>query len=287
MALLVTAAADGVGRRVAEVLVDLGAELHLVATDPALIPHLPGTSRFGSDRAALDAACRDATAALLLPPLGWPTVADEDEAPLREALAAAAVPHLVVVSLQGAAADARHPLTRAHAEREDAWSEVPATVTVLRPSLPMALVPRLFGPDGVIRGPGGDGAVAFVAHDDVARVAAALLRAEPGEERLLEVTGGEALTLEALAARVAALTGLDLAYVDEPAERTRARWSETGAAEGDVEILVGTYLGIADGAFGTVRDTVERIGGRTPTLLESYLEARRELLSDLRPDAAG
>jgi NAD(P)H dehydrogenase (quinone) len=287
MALLVTAAADGVGRRAAEVLADLGAELHLVASDPAIVPQLPGASRFGTDRAALEGACRDVTAALLLPPLGWPTETDEDEAPLREALAAAAVPHLVVVSLQGASADARHPSARAHAAREDAWSEMPATVTVLRPSLPMALVPRLFGPDGVLRGPGGDGAVAFVAHDDVAHVAAALLRAEPGEERLLEVTGGEALTLAALAARVAGLTGLDLSYVDEPAERTRARWSDTGAAEGDVDVLVGTYLAIADGAFGAVRDTVERVAGRTPTPLEPYLEARRELLSHLRPDSAG
>jgi NAD(P)H dehydrogenase (quinone) len=287
MALLVTGAAEGVGRLVAERLAAPEVDLRLVGQDPALLPQLAGSRLYGTDARALEEACQAVEVAVLLPLLAWPRD-DEADAALRAALAAAEGLHLVVVSLQGAAADARHPLARAHHEREEAWRTLPAALTILRPSLPMALVPKLFDPDGALRGPGGDGAVAFVAHADVAATAAAVAMAPaPDERRTLEVTGPEALTLAALATRVGRLTGLDLRYLPEPEERTRSRFLEAGAGEAEVDVLVGTYLAIADGAFAPLRDTVQRLTRAAPLGLERYLEAHRDALSRLRPDSAG
>ena len=78
------------------------------------------------------------------------------------AAAAAGVPHLVYTSYYGAAADATFTHGRLHAATEDHIRASGVPFTFLRDNLYLDFLPDLAGADGVIRGPGGSGAVSAV-----------------------------------------------------------------------------------------------------------------------------
>jgi NAD(P)H dehydrogenase (quinone) len=84
-------------------------------------------------------------------------------------------------------------------------------------------VPMIGGPDGVIRGPAGNGRFSGVALDDVARVArAVLLSPEEHVGHTYDLTGPEELSLAEAAAIVTEVTGQRTYYVEETPEEAFA-----------------------------------------------------------------
>jgi uncharacterized protein YbjT (DUF2867 family) len=104
----------------------------------------------------------------------------------------------------------------------------------------------------------------------VAQVAAAILSSANPLTGTPDITGPEALTLEEAACRLSAITGRNLRFEDESLEEGRKWRSVTGAKDWQVETWVGSYLAIAAGELAPVSDTVERIIGRPPLMLEDY-----------------
>jgi uncharacterized protein YbjT (DUF2867 family) len=177
-------------------------------------------------------------------------------------------------------------MSRDHHQTEQFLDESGLAHTALRDNLYLDLIPELFGPDGVVRGPADDGVVAWVSREDVAQTVAAALANPAAHAGTYDVTGPEAMSLGETARRLSTLLGTDLRYENEPVEEGRAWRRQLDVPEWEVETWVGSYWAIAAGELAAPSDTVERFTGRSPARLEDYFSEHPELLDPLRPGDA-
>jgi uncharacterized protein YbjT (DUF2867 family) len=142
-----------------------------------------------------------------------------------------------------------------------------------------------FDPDGVCRGPGGDGRVALISREDTAAVSAGVLVGPGYENEALDLTGEESYSLDELAAICNEILGLNLRY--EPG--TRAAWLESRIAAGipawDANIGVGSYEALLRGEFDVTSEVVRRVTGRPAESVRSWVGAHRERFERLGVDA--
>jgi NAD(P)H dehydrogenase (quinone) len=189
-----------------------------------------------------------------------------------DAAVAAGVRRLVYTSFASAAPDATFTLARDHFATERYIRASGLAFTFLRDNLYLDFIPLLAGPDGVIRGPAGDGRVAAVARDDIADVAVEVLAAagaHDGATYLL--TGGEAMTLSEAAETLRRHTGREVRYEPETLAEAYASRAGYGAPDWQVDAWVSTYTAIAAGELATVSDDVPRLLGRPATTLAELL----------------
>ena len=123
------------------------------------------------------AALQGAHTLFLVPAAEAPDRVDQHRAAV-DAAAAAGVQRIVYLSFLRAAPDATFTLARDHWHTEQHVRAAGPAWTFLRMSLYLDFIPSMAGPDGVIRGPAGDGRVAAVLRDDVAAAAAPVLTSE-------------------------------------------------------------------------------------------------------------
>ncbi|WP_144719335.1 SDR family oxidoreductase [Agrococcus jejuensis] len=193
-----------------------------------------------------------------------------DHATAIAAAAEAGVGHVVYTSFQSAAPDATFTLGRDHHEAEQALRASGMRWTFLRDGLYQESLVRFADADGVVRGPAGDGRIAAVAQQDIADVAAAVLRdPAPHAGETYTLTGPEAPTMAEAIARGGIATGRTLRYEDETVEDAYAwRRDAWGAEDWQLDAWVSTYTAIADGSLGTVSPDVERVLGRPARSIE-------------------
>ncbi|MFI5838934.1 SDR family oxidoreductase [Catenuloplanes sp. NPDC051500] len=271
----VTGATGHIGGGVARRLAAHGVPLRLIVRDPGRAPDLPhatvATAEYG-DRDASERALRGVRTALMV---------SAAEAPDRlarhrtfiDAAAAAGVHHLVYVSFFGAAADATFTLARDHHATEEHLRASGMAFTALRDNLYADFLAELAGPDGVIRGPAGDGRVAAVARDDVVASAVTVLRApEQHENRVYGLTGPEALTLAEVAAIVSERSGRTVTYLPETVAEAYASRAGYGAPDWQVDAWVSTYTAIAAGELAEVTGDVPLLTGRPATPLRDLVK---------------
>ena len=262
------------GGRVATRLAAAGAAPRLLVRDTARAPDLPGCEVAVAPYSDADAARRALA--------GVDTVlmvsAEEsiDRVALHQrfvdAAADAGVRHLVYTSFVGAGPDATFTLVRDHGATEEHIRRTGMAWTFLRDNIYLDFLPMLAGPDGVIKGPAGDGRVAAVAQDDIADVAAAVLgRPEDHAGRSYDLTGPDARSLDELAATLTALGERPVTYVRETVEEAYASRASSGAPDWQVTAWVTTYLAIAAGELAEVTDDVPRLAGHPARSLEDLL----------------
>lgn len=269
----VTGATGGIGGRVAPRLAERGAELRLIVRDPARAPELPGAevvqvSDYGAGeemRRALDGAER-----LLLVSFEESSDRLEKHKAAIDAAVAAGVGHVVYTSYFGAAADCIFLLGRDHFQTEEHLRASGADWTALRDTFYLDVLP-LYGAEGVIRGPAGNGRLAAVARDDVADVAVEALTGDGHAGQAYPLTGPEAMTMAEVAERVSAFTGRAIEYVEETMEEAWESRRPTGAPDWMIEAWISTYTAIAAGELDGPTDTVERITGHPPIDLEEMM----------------
>ena len=269
----VTGATGGIGGRVAPRLAERGAELRLIVRDPARAPELPGAevvqvSDYGAGeemRRALDGAER-----LLLVSFEESSDRLEKHKAAIDAAVAAGVGHVVYTSYFGAAADCIFLLGRDHFQTEEHLRASGADWTALRDNFYLDVLP-LYGAEGVIRGPAGNGRLAAVARDDVADVAVEALTGDGHAGQAYPLTGPEAMTMAEVAERVSAFTGRAIEYVEETMEEAWESRRPTGAPDWMIEAWISTYTAIAAGELDGPTDTVERITGHPPIDLEEMM----------------
>jgi NAD(P)H dehydrogenase (quinone) len=274
----VTGATGGIGGRVAATLADRGLEQRLVVRDASRAPSL------GADVAEATYADGDAMRAALD---GVETLFLVSGAEARErvkehftavdAAAAAGVARVVYLSFMGAAPDAVFTFARDHHATEERIRATGAEHTFLRSCMYADYVPVFAGEDGVIRGPAGQGRAAFVARDDVAEVAAAVVADGAGHSgKTYDMTGPEALSLSDAAALVSRAAGREVVYEEETLEQARESRRPSGHPDWEIEGWVTSYAAIAAGTLETVSDTVERITARPPRSLADFLREHPE-----------
>lgn len=270
----ITGSTGALGRLVARALSERGLEQRLLVRDPARAPGLAGASLARTSYADPKLARASLQGVSILFMVSGAEAEDrlEQHRTFLDAAADAGVEHVVYTSFLGAAADCTFTLGRDHWATEEHVRALGLGHTFLRDSFYLDFLPELVGEDGVIRGPAGDGRVAAVTRADIARSAVAVLT-DPAahRDRTYDLTGPEALSFDEVAALLTAHTGRTVTYHDESVEEayaSRLRWP---APQWQYDAWVSTYTAIAAGELSTVTDHVQRLTGRAPTGLASYL----------------
>jgi NAD(P)H dehydrogenase (quinone) len=275
MVLGLTGSTGQLGGLVARHLADAGVDQRLLVDRVSRAPRLPGATpvasgRYGDRESAL-AALRSVDVVFMVSAHESAERLEHHRA-FVSAAADAGVSHIVYTSFLGAAPMATFTLARDHFATEQAIRGSGMQYTFLRNSLYLDVLPHFAGPDGVIRGPAGTGRLAPVARADVARAAAAVLRA-PGEHAgaTYQLTGSESMTLEDVAAILAEVTGRTISFHDETIDEAYASRAIYGAAPWQLDAWVSTYVAIRNGEMATVSDDVRTLTGREPMTLRQSL----------------
>ena len=272
----VTGATGQLGGRIARRLAERGVAQRLVVRDAARAPDLPGAevavAAFG-DADAMRAALDGVTTLMFVSASEVPDRVAMHRTAI-DAAVAAGVRWFVYTSFVGAAPEATFTFARHHWHTEEHLRSLGADHTILRDNLYLDYFPLMVWPDGVIRGPGGDGRAAPVARDDIADAAVGVLLDGSGHGgRTYDLTGPRALTLHEVAAEMSRVTGREVSYHDETVEEAYASRAGFGAPDWEVEGWVTTYVAIARGEMELVTDHVRRLAGHPPMTLAEYLEA--------------
>jgi len=271
----VTGSTGGLGGRIAQRLADRGIEQRLVVRDPSRAPALNGAHVVAApaygDADAMRAAFTGAGTVLLVSASESPDRIDQHLTAV-DAAVAAGVERIVYTSFLNAAPDATFTLARHHFATEQRIRSHEVPFTFLRDSLYADVFPYYVGPDGVIRGPAGDGRLAPVARDDIADAAVTVLLSDH-TGHTYDMTGPTTVSLHQVAELIAAATGVAVSYHPETlpeAYESRARYQ---APDWEVEGWVSTYAAIAAGELDAVSDHVERLAGHPPMSMADYLAA--------------
>lgn len=273
-ALAVTGSTGVVGGLVARALAAEGHALRLLVRDASRAPVLPDTTvhvaPYGDGAACADALAGVETLFMVSAAESADRVAEHRS--IVDAAAAAGVRHVVYTSFLGASPDAVFTLARDHAATEQHLRDSGMGWTFLRDAFYLDLVPQLVGDDGVIRGPAGDGRAAFVAQEDVARSAVAVLR-DPAAHSgaTYELTGAESLSFAEAAELLSAARGTTISFHDETVEEAHASRQAWQPEPFEMDAWVSTYTAIAAGEQDVVTDDVERLTGRRPLTLAELL----------------
>jgi NAD(P)H dehydrogenase (quinone) len=271
MVIAVSGATGQLGGRVARLLSAHGVELVLLGRNPAKAPVLP-EARFAhadfTDPDSVERALADVETFFFVSA----TESQHRAAQQRdvvEAAARAGVQRVVYVSFVNAAPDCTFTFGRDHYWTEQAIRASGMAFTFLRDNLYQDVIPHFAGPDGVIRGPAGDGRIGAVSREDVAQVAAAVLLAALEDAQhdgvSYDVTGPRAFTLHEAAEILSEALGRPISYHPESlseAYESRARFR---AQRWEVDGWVTSYAAAAAGELDVVTDVVERLTGRPAT----------------------
>lgn len=246
-----------------------------VSRDPARLEVAAGLRVVAADFARpeqLAQACEGGHALFLVSlPEGQARV-DKHHNVIRAA-EAAGISHIVYLSFLGAAADARVPQQRWHADTEAHLARSRMRWTVLRPSLYQeALLTSAGFIDGLtLCAPAGGGQLAAVARDDVAAVAAqVLLEGEQHAGAVLDVTGPKSYRWDALAALLRSPEGAPLRYRPITDDEYRHRLRAQGRPESLIDGLSSLFGEVRAGQLSTVTDTVARVGRTAARPLEAW-----------------
>ncbi|MBA8817380.1 uncharacterized protein YbjT (DUF2867 family) [Microbacterium halimionae] len=273
----VTGSTGALGGKVASLLSDDGYSLRLLARSPERAPALPNSAVVECNFGDLD----QATEALRGVEVLFMVSAAEHEDRLAQHLTfvdaaqAAGIKHIIYTSFQGAAPGALFTLARDHYATEQHIKASGMSWTMLRDSFYLDFLTAVVGEDGVIRGPAGDGRVAAVSRDDVARVAAEVLRNPKAHAvTTYDLTGPTAVSFDETAKIISKATGQRVTFHNETlaeAYESRKPW---GAPDWQNDAWVSTYTAIAAGEVSAVSDAVEKITGQKPMSLEQFVAAR-------------
>jgi uncharacterized protein YbjT (DUF2867 family) len=181
----VTGSTGALSGRVAARLAEQRHDLRLVVRDAEQAPHLEGVDveeATYADFAAMRAALVGVDTLFFVSATESQDRVQQDTTAV-DAAAAAGVRRIVYLSFLAAASDATFTFARDHWATEEHIRGLGLAYTFLRPSLYLDLVPTWASLDGVIGGPAGDGRIAWVARDDLADVAVAVLTGPSRRQR--------------------------------------------------------------------------------------------------------
>jgi uncharacterized protein YbjT (DUF2867 family) len=270
--LAITGSTGRLGGRVARLLE--GVPQRLVVRDAARVPAIAGCETAVAtydDGAAVRAALTGIDTVFMVSGAEHPDRVAQHRS-FVDAAAAAGVSHLVYTSFHGASPTATFTLARDHHATEEHIRASGLTFTFLRDNLYADFFPLMADERGVIRGPAGDGRVSAVAMDDIAAVAAEVLR-DPGRHAgaTYDLTGPVALTLHEVAEIITASGTGTVRYVPETIEEAYASRAVYQAPSWQVDAWVSTYTAIAAGELAKVTDDVRTLSGHPPMTLAEML----------------
>ncbi|MBB1034328.1 SDR family oxidoreductase [Dietzia sp. CQ4] len=266
--LAVTGATGALGGSVARRLAERGLAQRLIVRNAERAPSLPGADVAEAsyeDGEALADALRGIETVFFV---SGHEAADRESVHRSavDAFVAAGVRRVVYTSFLGASPEASFTFARTHHATEEMIRATGMDFVFLRPSFYLDYVADWADAEGVIRGPAGDGRIAWVAREDLAEAAAVVLSTEGHDGRTYDLTGDELLTLDQTAARLTEATGTTYRFQNESVDQAYAsrRQGYPGTPEWELDGWVGTYLAIARGEMAVASGSVEELTGHAP-----------------------
>ncbi len=281
----VTGATGALGGRVAARIARLGMPQRLIVRDINRAPEYPGSSAMMAayeDTSSFERACRGVDTLFLVSATESENRVDVHLSAVDGAIKAG-VSRIVYLSFLRAGPASTFTFARTHFFTEAHIRSTGVRYTFLRPSLYLDLLPDWVDDDGAVRGPAGEGEVAWVSRDDVADVATAVLT-DPlimlgSDNTTYDVTGPEALSLGATVDRLSTLTGRKIGYVPRTREEALESLRAGGAPEWAVQGWVSSYEAIAAGELNVVSSTVSDLTGHPAQSIEGFLRRHPSALS--------
>ena len=270
----ITGATGRLGRRVVDRLAKAGAAQRLVVRDPSRAPEIVNAEIARAEFGDADAVRKalDGVEVALMVSAGESVDRIDRHRSFVDAARAAGVRHLVYTSFFGASPRATFTLVRDHWATEQHIRDSGMAFTFLRDNLYADFVPLMMDDEGVIRGPAGDGRAAIVAQDDIADVAAAVLR-DPDAHAggVYDMTGPQSLTMTEIAAIASEALGRRVRFHNETIDEAYASRAKYNAPRWEVDAWVTTYTAIAAGELDGVSSAIPDITGHPATALAELL----------------
>ena len=125
----------------------------------------------------------------------------------------------------------------------------------------------------------GQGKIAHIARDDLARAAAAALASDKNEKTTYELSGGHQYTTDEIAALVSKATGKPLAVVHVPVEGLVQGMLGAGLPEGMARIFASFDDAIAKGGMSGTAADFKKLTGVEPAGFEGWLKTNAAALA--------
>ncbi|GAB1513034.1 SDR family oxidoreductase [Actinophytocola sp. KF-1] len=129
----------------------------------------------------------------------------------------------------------------------------------------------VFTDHGDILGAYGGSRVSYVDCVDIAACAAALLTGDPRHGETFVLTGPEALTHTEIAAKLSAVAGREIRYVDLPAHAFATRLTAQGLPTSFAEDVAALFTEVATGRLAPTTTAVADLTGRPPRTFDDFL----------------
>lgn len=210
----------------------------------------------------------------------------ELETNMVEACRARGIRHLVYNSALGAG-ETKASFPTWHYEVETKIAQAGLPTTILRPESFMQNIVNFAGPtirsQGAFYGALKDAPIVYIDVADIAAAAAKTLTSEGHAGKTYVLTGGELLTQNEIAARIAKLTGRPVNYVDLAPNDLKQAMVSQGTPHWLADALLELQAYYTDGPGAKITEAVSQILGREPRKFDGFL---REHAGEFRREAA-
>jgi len=273
--ILVLGARGKLGREVVEQLYQAGFPTRCATRNPGVCGHEcigGGCARFDYDRPETFAAAVEGVSHIFMIARPLDPAASHVMPAFIDTCRDAGVEHVIFASALNVDRSEGAPLhmVERYLERSGmGW-------TILRPNFFMEnfsegwLLPQILH-DSRLQLPAGDGATSFISVKDIGAVALRVLT-EPGHVgRCYDLTGGESLDHDQVAALISDVTGRTIAYESIGEALMQDMASKAGLPGGKLEYLLYLYRMVRQGDCARILPTVQELLGRAPRTFAEFV----------------
>lgn len=166
----------------------------------------------------------------------------------------------------------------AHIKTEKWLQESEMLYTILRHNLYTEVVPMFLGDKESLLNsktvflPTGEGKTAFASRNDLAEAGAFVLKNHKAHQNnIYTLDGLEAVDFTKIAAFLSEITREEISYISPDVETFKTTMTSYGVPKDAIGMMLSFSLGIAQGEFDSERKDLEKLLGRKPQALKSFL----------------